>query len=229
MVANPGKGPSVVVGTLGPVVLAGAALFVGAGTLDWVGAWAFLGLLLLARVPILIYLGRKDPELMRARRNVGTGTPTWDRIWLMVFVGTAAATLVVAGLDAARFRWTQVEMPWMALGLLPWFAGLFIGTRAMLVNTHFETTVRIQEDRGHAVVSEGPYRLVRHPGYVAAILVIFSAPLLLGSWWAFAPAGVMGVLFVLRTALEDRKLRRELDGYAAYAGQVRARLIPGIW
>jgi protein-S-isoprenylcysteine O-methyltransferase Ste14 len=100
---------------------------------------------------------------------------------------------------------------------------------AMATNPHLETTVRIQEDRGHRVSTSGPYRVVRHPMYVGAILQFAGAPLVLGSLWACLPVAAAPVLFIVRTALEDRTLRRELPGYEAYAQRTRYRLLPGVW
>jgi len=99
----------------------------------------------------------------------------------------------------------------------------------MAVNEHFELLVRIQTDRGHRVVSSGPYRIVRHPGYLAAIVGGSMTPLILGSLWAFAPVLACALLFTGRTALEDRTLREELDGYREYTRRTRHRLLPGIW
>ena len=100
----------------------------------------------------------------------------------------------------------------------------------MVVNPHFEKTVRIQIDRDHRVIDSGPYAIVRHPGYAAMIPgYLLPAPLLLGSWWAFLPAVSCSLWLVLRTVLEDRTLLRELSGYEDYAGRVRYRLWPGLW
>jgi protein-S-isoprenylcysteine O-methyltransferase Ste14 len=96
-------------------------------------------------------------------------------------------------------------------------------------NAYFSQIVRIQTEREHAVASGGPYRFVRHPGYVGSILYELSLPLLLASWWAFLIGVLNAGLFVLRTALEDRDLQNELDGYKAYTERVRYRLLPGIW
>jgi protein-S-isoprenylcysteine O-methyltransferase Ste14 len=97
------------------------------------------------------------------------------------------------------------------------------------VNRHFEPTVRIQTDRGHTVIDTGPYALVRHPGYVAASLLVLGMPLSLGSYWASIPAILSYLLLVVRTALEDRTLQDELPGYKEYARRVRYRLLPGVW
>ncbi len=99
----------------------------------------------------------------------------------------------------------------------------------MLVNAFLVTTVRIQEERGHRVVTNGPYRFLRHPTYVGAILFTWGGPLLLGSWWALIPGTIAVIAFVVRTYLEDRTLQAELPGYQEYTQQVRYRLLPGVW
>ncbi len=96
-------------------------------------------------------------------------------------------------------------------------------------NAFFSLTVRIQKERGQAVVEGGPYRFVRHPSYVGGILFELAAPIMLGSWWALIPGGLDAVLFVIRTALEDKTLQAELDGYPAYTERTRYRLVPGVW
>ena len=108
-------------------------------------------------------------------------------------------------------------------------AGLAGLTWAESVNKHFEPTVRIQTERGHTVVDTGPYTIVRHPGYLAASLLVLGMPLALGSFWALIPAVISYLLLVVRTALEDRTLQDELPGYREYAERVRYRLIPGVW
>ena len=101
---------------------------------------------------------------------------------------------------------------------------------AMTVNPHFEKTVRIQDDRNHRVIESGPYRIVRHPGYTATLLgFVLATPLLLGSWWAFIPAILAMLCFIIRTVLEDLTLHKELWRYEAYAQKVRYRLLPGLW
>ncbi len=107
--------------------------------------------------------------------------------------------------------------------------GFAIFSWAMASNAFFSTVVRVLADRGHTVCSTGPYRFVRHPGYVGAIAQSFSAPLLLGSLWALIPAGLAALFLIVRTALEDRTLHAELDGYRGYAARVRYRLLPGVW
>ena len=136
---------------------------------------------------------------------------------------------IIAGLDAGRFGWTHMPLWMNLLGALCMTAAFVFILWAMYVNTHFESTVRIQEDRDHQVCSSGPYRIVRHPGYAGAILASFGIPLLLGSAFAFVPAALMTVLFIMRTHQEDRTLQKELTGYRWYAQTTRFRLLPCIW
>lgn len=217
------------VGVPMPVLLAAGVLFGVAQRADWTGAWLLVGTLFVARLWILLHLERVTPALMRRRRHMGQGTKPWDRVWLVLHVGLLGTLLGAAGLDVGHYQVTLLPL-WAAVpGLLLMALGLLIGTRAMATNLFFETTVRIQEDVGHRVIDTGPYAVVRHPGYVAAMLVILGAPLVLGSGMAMIPAGLASLWFVPRTWLEDRTLREELDGYADYACRVRFRLLPGLW
>ena len=201
-----------------------------AGRWDWVAGWAFILLLTCGYGFQWFYIARKDRELIRRREELGEGTKAWDRACLAVFGLSLLAVMFVGALDAGRFQWSA--MPWWL-----WFVGaalfvlhIWIFTWAMSVNTFFEKTVRIQTDRGHQVIDTGPYRFVRHPGYASTIFgPIIGMPLLLGSWWAFLPAVLSALGVIVRTALEDHTLQRELPGYAEYAQRTRYRLLPGIW
>jgi len=135
----------------------------------------------------------------------------------------------VGSLDE-RFGWSAMPLAMWPVGGALYAGFLAVTTLAMIENTHFEKTARIQADREHKVIETGPYAVVRHPGYVGTILgFILTPPLLLGSWWAFLPAGGAALTLIARTALEDRMLRRELSGYEEYTRKVRFRLLPGIW
>jgi protein-S-isoprenylcysteine O-methyltransferase Ste14 len=203
-------------------------LFGAAGRLDWARGWGFLAFYVVSGVAHVLVMRRHDPELMARRQRLGEGTKRWDKVLLGFIVTAPALVGLVGGLDV-RFGWSSMPPLLFAAGAAGALAGFVAMTWAMMCNTHFEGTVRIQRDRDHRVVDGGPYRLVRHPGYVAALLVYVCLPLMVGSWWAYLPAGVSFVAMVVRTGLEDRTLRRELQGYVAYAGRVRYRLVPGVW
>ena len=230
---EPGSSPSLTVRVLSGA--AGAAAFTAgivwaAGRLDWWRGWAYLGLLCVVLGAAGFYVWRRDPELIRRRSRPGKGTPTWDMVVLGLFGAGYVGSVVVAALDAGRFGWSVPPALAWPVGAFMHVVGTAIYTWAMAVNTHFEKTVRIQHDRDHRVIDSGPYRLLRHPGYAGAALSFpLAAPLLLGSWWAFLPALLSVSALVVRTALEDRFLRRQLAGYEEYAARVRFRLIPGLW
>ncbi len=207
-----------------------AMLFWAGGGIGWVAGWAYLGLLVIGQTIVAFYLKKKDPELLRRRGKAGEGTKGWDKIVLAFFGLSYLAVVVVGALDGGRFGWAP--LPWWLwpVGAMLYTLGTALVTWAMSVNTHFEKTVRIQHDRGHRVVESGPYRIVRHPGYVgAAVAFPLATPFLLGSFWALVPAAACVACLVIRTALEDRMLRAELEGYEDFARRTRYRLAPGLW
>ncbi len=207
----------------------GAILFAGAGRLDWGWAWLYLGICTAAVAVNATILLRHSPDLIVERSRFGS-MRRWDRDVSVAWSVFAYVVLpLVAALDA-RWGWSAaLALPWRiaaGAGLAATFA---LAGWAMAANAFFATQVRIQTERGHTVCTSGPYRFVRHPGYVGFILQGFATALLLGSFWALVPAAAAGALMVVRTALEDRTLRAELAGYPEYAVEVRWRLVPGVW
>ncbi|MFQ6000170.1 MAG: methyltransferase family protein [Anaerolineae bacterium] len=203
-----------------------AILFISSGRLDWVWAWAYLGV----GVGILVInLAILPPELIAERSEIKEDVKGWDKVLSTLIGVLTLGALVVIGLDA-RFRWSpQLALAVHLVALVFWALGQGLFTWAMASNKFFSGLVRIQKERGHTVATGGPYRYVRHPGYVGYITSWLATSLTLGSLWALIPAGLVMCLMVVRTALEDRTLLEELDGYRDYAGQVRYRLLPGIW
>lgn len=213
-------------------VLPAVTLFVAAGRLDWIWGWLLLGIWwgfgIGSRVVMLIV----DPDVLVERgRSLDAGNvKPWDRV-LMPLVGLLLpfATLSVAGLDERYGLSPQLTpgVPITAFVIL--VLSMSLGTWAMFANRFFSGTVRIQTERGHFVVSSGPYHFIRHPGYLGMILMYLTMPLVLGSLWALLPAALIAAGIILRTALEDKTLHQELLGYRAYAQHTRFRLIPGVW
>ena len=105
----------------------------------------------------------------------------------------------------------------------------FLIYSTMRTNSFLSTVVRIQDERGHQVVSSGPYRYVRHPMYAGMPALWIGTSIFLGSWWALIPGVLIIILFIARTALEDKMLQQELPGYIEYAQKTRYRLLPGVW
>jgi protein-S-isoprenylcysteine O-methyltransferase Ste14 len=172
--------------------------------------------------------GRTD--LIEERLRPGKGMKRWDRLYFFVNTPLYFLILVLAALDAGRFGWSP-RLPagvYVAAYLLYALGqGIFLWAKRQ--NRYFSTVVRIQKDRGQSVCQEGPYRFVRHPGYVGGLVFTLVTPLLLGSLWALIPAVLSDAALVIRTGLEDATLRRELPGYQDYSRQVRYRLVPKLW
>lgn len=228
--ASVGRGGSalVMLAVAAMVLTFAVLLFLPAGRLDWGLAWWYLGIVAVSVVINWACLSRWNPELIERRMHFGEWTKTWDKVWAVLFAPVMIGVYVVAGLEAREDPASHLGAAWL-LGLAIFVPGWAMLTWSMVVNPFFEKTVRIQTDRGHRVIDTGPYAYVRHPGYVGFIGWVVSAPLLLGSCWAFAPALLAVVGVVIRTALEDRTLLAELPGYTEYAARVRARLIPWVW
>lgn len=206
------------------------AFFWTAGRLDWLEGWGFILLMVCGQTIHTLYLRRKNPELIKRRSRIGENTKKWDKVWLTFFAILYMVIVFVGALDSGRFGWSRMPGWLWPVGGIIYVSALVFLTWAMAVNPHFEKTVRIQHDRNHRVVDSGPYRIVRHPGYTGIILgFVLPMPLLLGSWWATVPSCAMAVWIVLRTVLEDRTLREELEGYQEYAQRVHYRLIPYVW
>jgi protein-S-isoprenylcysteine O-methyltransferase Ste14 len=212
------------------VLILAASLFISAGCLDWTMAWVYIGVYVAGISAIGLILISTSPELIAERVRVKEDIKSWDKILTPLYsLLTIPVTLVIAGLDN-RFGWTAQMPPVIAIAaLVIWVLGQGFIIWAMASNPFFATYMRIQKDRGHIVVSGGPYQIVRHPGYAGMIAMAVATPLVLESLWALIPGGLATLVVVVRTALEDRTLMEELDGYGEYARQVRYRLLPGVW
>jgi len=204
--------------------------FAAAGRIDLPRAWLLYGLNIGLTIFNTIIGAKLYPELMNARGDLKKkNTKSWDIVFMIVYTAMMFVSPVIAGLDVGRFRWSETSIYWIPLGIVFFFISAVFVDWAMSANTHFETSVRIQKDRKHAVVSTGPYHVIRHPGYVGMILLYLSFPLIIGSLFVWIPTIVIVVSIFVRTALEDKTLRNELEGYTNYSNKVRYRLIPGVW
>ncbi len=212
------------------VVGMGVALFWSAGRIDWWPAWAALAVMSVWTAATAFIVLYYNPSLLAERLGPRKGEKTLDAAIVSLMGLVTLVRYIVAGLDQ-RYGWTgsvPVEAQLVALALCALgYDVLFVWATA--ANTFFSRIVRIQSERGHAVVTSGPYRWVRHPAYAGAILYELAVSILLASWPAFVASVASVLLLVLRTAFEDRTLRVELVGYAEYARRVRYRLMPGIW
>lgn len=210
--------------------LLAAILILLSGRADWTAAWLFVGVYAVLTAVSLLALYWRDPDLLVERSSMPADTKAWDRALSVIVARVGPVTTwIVCGLEA---RWNQPgerisPVVWVGLALI--LLGFALTQWAMLSNPFFSGVVRIQVERGHIVAEGGPYRWVRHPGYVGMILSLLAAPLILTSRWGWIPAGLTAVAVVVRTSLEDRALLEELPGYTDYAGRVRWKLLPGVW
>ena len=213
---------------LGLTVMA-VALFVSAGRTDWWAGWAALAVVALWTVATAYVIVRLNPALLSERLGPRRGAKPWDTAIMSALGLVQLGRYIVAGLDE-RFSWSG-DFP-LAAQLFAWFVcalGYALFVWALASNTYFSQIVRIQSERGHAVVTGGPYRFIRHPGYIGAIVFELAVPIVLASWWALAISILGAFLLILRTVLEDRTLQAELPGYTEYVHRVRYRLVPGVW
>ncbi len=221
----------VLIGAFFLIALPALILFGSSGRLDWGMAWVYVGLTTAFSLGSRIIMQRKNPELIAERGQFSKkeGIKPWDKVLMPFGVIVAIVMLIIAGLDK-RFEWSPNLPLLLHINAFVITAlGYSLGTWATAVNRFFSAVVRIQRDRGHTVVSSGPYRLIRHPGYAGAVVTSLATPLMLGSLWALIPAVLAVCLIIIRTALEDRTLQEELEGYHDYAERVRYRLLPGVW
>jgi protein-S-isoprenylcysteine O-methyltransferase Ste14 len=206
------------------------ALFLPAGTLAWGAAWMFLALFFGFYLALTVWLIRHNPALLQERMRLRAADQQgWDKLLFPVLLSFPFAWLIFMSFDAVHAHWSPVPV-WLqivgAIVLVGSFALLFLVFRE---NTYLSPVVRIQEERGHTVVSTGPYHYVRHPMYAAIVVFVVGTPLLLGSWSGVLVGLLFVVLLARRAVLEERTLRAELPGYPAYLAQVKYRLIPYVW
>jgi protein-S-isoprenylcysteine O-methyltransferase Ste14 len=197
----------------------------------WWQAWVYGGLLVVTFIVSRALSATRHPDLLEERANSlqAENVKPWDKVLAPLMAFGIAFITVIAGIEqrisaADTFNLT-VEMIALAVIII----GYIVASYALYENKFFSGVVRIQTERDHQVVSSGPYRVVRHPGYSGALLTYLATPFFLDSMWALLGVLAFTVITVIRTRLEDQTLQAELDGYADYAGRVRYRLLPGVW
>ncbi len=198
---------------------------------DWWEAWVYGILSVLSFVITRVLIARRHPDLIaeRARYMQQENTQSWDKKLAPLMGLAGILVMVISGLDALLDWSPNFSLPLKILALVLIVVGYALSSYALIENRYFSGTVRIQTDRGQKVVSSGPYRWIRHPGYAGALLAYLVTPVFLDSALAFLPTLFTIGLYIIRTALEDRFLQDELEGYRDYAKRVRYRLFPGIW
>lgn len=212
------------------IVAIGALLFVPAGTLHWPVAWVFLATMAILGVACGLWLAKTDPALLaeRMRPMMQDNQPAADKKFMVAFGVAALAWFVAIGLDR-RYHASEMPIGLRAFGLTMLLLSSGFIMWVMRENSFAAPVVKLQTERGHRVVSTGPYAWVRHPMYSGTLLFFIGVPLLLGSWWGVLMSPLFLVLFAIRAHIEERALIEGLPGYADYAARVRYRLLPGLW
>jgi protein-S-isoprenylcysteine O-methyltransferase Ste14 len=200
-------------------------LFLSAGTFAYWQAWVYVAILGLSSLLFIVYYLRVDPGLIAGRMKVREKEREQQRIQqfsLMLFV----AAFVVPGLDR-RYGWSVVPVGAVLAADVMILLGYVVFTRVMRENRYASRVIEIQQ--GQRVISTGPYAIVRHPMYVAVLMIFVIGPVALGSWWGIAASVWLVPMLVARIRNEETVLRRELPEYSEYVKQTRYRLIPSLW
>jgi len=207
-------------------VSTGGLLFLSAGRFDLPAFWAYT---ILWATFLVVGAATADAELVEERFRPGGES----REKLPLLAAAAAALwishLALAGLDVGRLHWSRVPPAVRVCGFVGLVASFGLMHAAGRANPFFSSVVRIQAERGHRLISTGPYGIVRHPGYAGVILMLLSSSVALGSWLSLLPALAAIAALVARTLFEEGVLRRGLPGYDEYTRRVRHRLVPGVW
>jgi protein-S-isoprenylcysteine O-methyltransferase Ste14 len=208
-----------------------AILFLAAGDWGWPQGWVFLGEVGVSSFAVNFWLARHDPALLASRLSapVQRDQRRWDRIFMLVALLAFIGWLVMCTVDARRFGWSRVPLWAQVIGAVLIALCMIVVWQVFRFNSFAAPQVRMQIERQQRAITNGPYRIVRHPMYAGALLMFVGTPLLLGSWWGllFVPLGAVGI--GIRAVGEERMLRRELAGYEEYTRHVRFRMVPGLW
>jgi protein-S-isoprenylcysteine O-methyltransferase Ste14 len=207
-------------------LIQGSLLFLSAWSLRWTWAWVYLAMCIFILIINLVVI---PAEVIEERGRKKKNVKRWDKILSAINIFPILGMYILSGFDY-RLNWSiDLSVPIHIIALILFFMGAMLFTWSMASNKFFSTMVRIQTDREHKVVMEGPYNYVRHPGYVGFILMLFATPIALGSLYGIFMSGIVTGILMVRTALEDKTLRKELDGYEDYAGKIKYKLVPFIW
>lgn len=201
------------------------------GAWSWWEAWVYALTAIIGFIVSRALAARRHPDILaeRARSMELQDAKPWDRILAPMMAFGSVFILIVAGLDKL-YGWTSpFSLPIKIIALILILLGYVLGSWALMENRFFSGVVRIQTNRDHQVVTTGPYRFIRHPGYVGVLWTYLAMPFFLDSLWALIPAVLTFAASILRTAWEDKTLQEELPGYKEYAQKTKYRLFPGIW
>jgi len=209
----------------------GVIIFVAAGTLAYAGGWLYLGGMIVGSIVFGLHMLRVDPGLLKERLKppVQKEQPLADKLVLIPILLLIFGGMAFMAADAARWRWSVMPptVQWAGCALV--LLALLFMYWTMRTNSFAAPAVKIQKSRGQAVITTGPYAIIRHPLYFGTLFYIAGTSLVLGSWWGLVTVPILALLFGIRIGVEEQTLRTGLNGYDDYARRVRSRLIPFIW
>lgn len=207
------------------LIAAMVLLFVPAGTFSYKNGWLFIAFLFIPMIVFGAFLLAKAPKLLEKRLHTRE-SQSEQKLVILLSSLLFVAVFVIAGLDY-RFGWTKVPTAVVALGAVLLLTGYGMYMEVMRENAWLSRTVEIQEDQ--KVIDTGLYGLVRHPMYLATIILFLAMPLVLGSWISFVLMLLYPVVLVKRITGEEKVLEEGLPGYIEYKKKVKYRLFPFIW
>ena len=207
------------------ILIIGAILFWPAGTWNYWQAWTWLAALFVPMLISLVYLVKKDPALLERRTRTNETRPAQKWI-IAISVIYFLIIFILPGFDK-RYGWSSIPIWLVILADLVVIAGYILYILVLKTNSFASRVIEVEQDQ--QVISSGPYTLVRHPMYLAMILMMTATPLALGSYWAFIPSLGLIPLLAARASNEEKLLLKELKGYREYTAKTRHRLFPWIW
>lgn len=212
------------------IIVYSTLVFLGAGTIYWLQGWLYVASLVILSIVTLTVLIDK-PQLLKERFELPfqKDQTRWDRIFHMIFLPLYFIWLPLNGIDAVRFQWSKMPVAINIIGAIGLSISFYIFRQVFKANPFAIPIVKAKNQDGQHVITTGPYAHVRHPMYTGAILLFSSGSLLMGSWYGFTLGIIIAILYIIRTALEDKTLEENLEGYREYKQKVKHRLIPKIW
>jgi protein-S-isoprenylcysteine O-methyltransferase Ste14 len=210
-----------------PIGLAmfGTLLFLPAGSFRFWQAWVYIGILFLPGLLVFLYFYRRDPQVLERRSLLKEKVPEQKRIMAVLYV-TWLGALLLPGFDH-RYGWSRLPL-WLTILSQVIVLGGYLTIFWVVKKNRFAART-IQVEPGQQVISNGPYRVVRHPMYLGICVMCLFTPLALGSYFSLPAFALVIPLVVLRLLNEERVLRQELAGYTEYCSQTRFRLVPFVW
>lgn len=210
-------------------ILGLACFLSAAGTISDARGWIYFSLYFVISIITLVVMFFNHTETLVERGKRYGNTKKWDKVCLSFYVPASFYLIyIAAGLDIRLERSSPSTM-FLCIGLALYLISTVMGIWPIMENKHFESTARIQDNREQTVVTTGPYRLVRHPGYFSIVIWACAVPMIFGSLSAGVVSAVIFLTITIRTYFEDTMLKNELPGYQEYASEVKYRLIPFIW